>query len=461
MNSSDLSDRPSLARTLSIRIVLVAMIAIVVQLVAVIVINNFDYETLYLDHINYETTALLKGVGVGPDGTKFALPKKLIQYRDDPANAYAFRVLDADGRVIAAHNGKVLEAASPWIPNSPKTADYWFKQLNAQALHIAGGRRFRVGDAHVLVEVATLGDPTGVHRWVVAYETLEDVWLPVMPFAVAALLVTLFSVRRALNPLESTARRAETIIPGNSALRLDLAGLPREVAVFASAINGLMQRTAAAADSQKVFIASAAHELRTPLAVMLLELEKIDHSRARRLETDVKGMAETVARLLLLARMEMVQSPDLVDLDISAVTGETIDRLRPWVAAQEHAIDAHLGPPQRLRGDPNAIREALRNLVENAVKHTPAGTRIRVEVHANNTVVVEDSGPGLAEELAAHLFEPFRKGAASTEGAGLGLTIARRAVEMHRGTVEVGRSPLGGAAFTLRFDESGGPAGPT
>ena len=282
-----------------------------------------------------------------------------------------------------------------------------------------------------------------------------------MPFAVAALLVTLSSVRRALNPLESTARRAETIIPGNSALRLDLAGLPREVAVFASAINGLMQRTAAAADSQKVFIASAAHELRTPLAVMLLELEKIDHSRARRLETDVKGMAETVARLLLLARMEMVQSPDLVDLDISAVTGETIDRLRPWVAAQEHAIDAHLGPPQRLRGDPNAIREALRNLVENAVKHTPAGTRIRVEVHANNTVVVEDSGPGLAEELAAHLFEPFRKGVASTEGAGLGLTIARRAVEMHRGTVEVGRSSLGGAAFTLRFDESGGPAGPT
>jgi putative ABC transport system substrate-binding protein len=66
MNSSDLSDRPSLAKTLAIRIILVAMVAIVVQLVAVIVINNFDYETLYLDHINSEPMALLKGVGVGP-----------------------------------------------------------------------------------------------------------------------------------------------------------------------------------------------------------------------------------------------------------------------------------------------------------------------------------------------------------------------------------------------------------
>ena len=456
MTSTGLSDRPSFARTLSVRITLVALAAIVLQLLVVVVINDFDYETLYLDHINYEAAALLKGVSIGPDGPAFVLPSKLTQFRDDAKAAYAFRVLDMDGRVIAAHNGELLEAVSPWIPNSPKTTDYWFKQLNARTLHIAGGRKYRVGDAHVLVETATLGDPARVHRWVVAYETLEDVWLPVMPFALSALLVTLFSVRRALNPLESTAQQVEAIVPGNSALQLDLAGLPREAAVFASAINGLMQRMAAAAHSQKVFIASAAHELRTPLAVMLLELEKIDHPRARRLEADVAGMAESVARLLVLARMDMMQPPELADLDITAVAGETVDRLRAWAAAQQHEIELHLGPPQILRGDPAAIREALRNLVENAVKHTPAGTRIRVEVRPDGAVVVEDSGPGIPSELAAQLFEPFRKGDPSTEGAGLGLTIVRRAVELHHGAVEVGRSSLGGAAFTLRFDASRG-----
>ena len=92
--------------------------------------------------------------------------------------------------------------------------------------------------------------------------------------------------------------------------------------------------------------------------------------------------------------------------------------------------------------------------MENAVKHTPAGTRIRVEVRPDGAVVVEDGGPGIPSELAAQLFEPFRKGDPSTEGAGLGLTIVRRAVELHHGAVEVGRSSLGGAAFTLRFDAS-------
>jgi signal transduction histidine kinase len=171
---------------------------------------------------------------------------------------------------------------------------------------------------------------------------------------------------------------------------------------------------------------------------MLLELEKIDHPRARRLEADVAGMAESVARLLVLARMDMMQPPELADLDITVVAGETVDRLRAWAAAQQHEIELHLGPPQILRGDSAAIREALRNLVENAVKHTPAGTRIRVEVRPDGAVVVEDSGPGIPSELAAQLFEPFRKGDPSKEGAGLGLTIVRRAVELHHGAVEVG-----------------------
>jgi hypothetical protein len=108
-----LSDRPSFARTLSVRITLVALAAIVLQLLVVVVINDFDYETLYLDHINYEASALLKGVSIGPDGPAFVLPSKLTQFRDDTKAAYAFRVLDTDGRVIAAHNGELLESVHP------------------------------------------------------------------------------------------------------------------------------------------------------------------------------------------------------------------------------------------------------------------------------------------------------------------------------------------------------------
>jgi signal transduction histidine kinase len=85
------------------------------------------------------------------------------------------------------------------------------------------------------------------------------------------------------------------------------------------------------------------------------------------------------------------------------------------------------------------------------VRHTPAGTSIFVTVGPGSTMTVEDSGPGLADETSGQLFQPFRKGNPSGEGAGLGLTIVRQAVELHRGSIQVGRSPLGGAMFRLQF----------
>jgi two-component system, OmpR family, sensor histidine kinase TctE len=121
------------------------------------------------------------------------------------------------------------------------------------------------------------------------------------------------------------------------------------------------------------------------------------------------------------------------------------------VASQHHKIDLRLRDPRKLRGDPVAVREALCNLVENAVKHTPAGTSILVTVGPDRTITVEDSGPGLASETSDQLFQPFRKGNPSTEGAGLGLAIVRQAVELHRGSIQVGRSSLGGAKFKLSF----------
>jgi signal transduction histidine kinase len=172
----------------------------------------------------------------------------------------------------------------------------------------------------------------------VLHETAEDIWLPILPLALLMPALTIFSIRRALAPLVSQAHRAETINPADPTQRLEVVRMPRETAAFASAINRLMDRVGTLVQSQKIFIASAAHELRTPLAVMLLELEKIDGPRARRLEQDVKGMAECVNRLVLLARLEMVQS-NPVDLDLGAVAIETIDRLQPWAATQRHRID--------------------------------------------------------------------------------------------------------------------------
>lgn len=447
------SQRPSLARTVSFRIAAVACVTLLVQMVVVVIMNYFDYDSLYLDHITYEARSLLNGVKVDPDGIAFSLPHGLTRYRNAYGTAYAFRVIDASGRVVAANQPELIEAISPWTAHSAAPPNYWFRRLDQGGrFYFAGGRSFRLNNTDVLVEMATLGDPANVHWWVVARETFEDAWLPILPFALLIPLVTLVSVRRALSPLVRAAQQAEAINPGDVRHRFDLARLPPEAAAFASAIDRLMQRVAALVTSQKVFIASAAHELRTPLAVMLLELERIDHPRARRLEDDVAGMSDSVDRLMLLAQFDTVNPPHHIDVDLTRLVADTTDRLNALAMKRGHKLEIrHQEPSRFLRADPVAIREAVRNLVENAIRHTPAGSSIRVTIGPGPTVAVEDNGPGLPAEFSDQLFEPFQKGSSSTEGAGLGLAIVRRAVERHGGAVETRRSQLGGAMFLLRF----------
>jgi len=445
--------QPSLVSTINFTLGKVALATIIIMSAIVFTLHYIDYDHLYLDHINYEARSLLAGVKNGPDGLTFTLPPHMTRYDEDRQLAYGFRVLDTNGRPIATKQDTLLGELSPWSAGFANASELWFVKVDSEEpFHFAGGRRFRVGDRDVLIEMMTRGDPAGVHWRVLVLETAEDIGLPVLPLTLLIPAATFIAVRRALQPLAGAARQAETVNPADATQRLKLGGMPRETAAFASAINRLMERVSALVQSEKIFIATAAHELRTPLAVMLLELEKIDHRRARRLEADVKGMAECVNRLVLLARLETLQPPEMKELDLAAVAREAVERLRPWAGAQDHKIDIRVKNPSKLRGDPVAVREALQNLVENAVKHTPAGTSICVTVGPDKTITVEDSGPGLANEAPDQLFQPFRKGNSASAGSGLGLTIVRQAVELHRGSIQVGRSSsLGGAMFRLSF----------
>jgi signal transduction histidine kinase len=444
--------QPSLARTITFSLGVVALATVTVQSAIIVGTHYFDYYNLYLKYVAYEARSLLRGVKSDSGGLSFELPRVATHYVQEHHEAYSFRVLDGTGHVIAAKQPALLEAVSPWPPDAAVTTDFWVMRLDGGGPYrLAGGKRFRVNGSDVLIEIATLGDPAGIHWWVALRDAAADVWFPIAPFVILVPLVTTLAIRRAFRPLARAAQQAEAISPTNPTQRLELADIPRETAAFASAINRLIERVCALVQSQKIFIASAAHELRTPLAVMTLELERIDHPRARRLDADVAGMLASVNRLILLARLESLQAPELVDLDLEAIARETIDRVQTWVTTRDHKIDVGLKDPSKIRGDAVAVREALSNLVDNAVKHTPAGASILVTVGPEGTITVEDSGPGLAPEVSDHLFQPFCKGSRSAEGAGLGLAIVRQVVELHRGSIQVGRSPLGGAMFKLRF----------
>ena len=277
-----------------------------------------------------ETRSLLRGVKTGSDGLHFVLPHEANHYEGERQVAYGFRVLDGTGRVVAAKQPALLEAISPWRPNAGVATDFWFLKLDgSRPFYFAGGKRLRVADSDVLIEIVTLGDPASIRWWAVLWVTAEDVWLPIAPFVILIPIMTTIAVRRT-KTARPCSQQAEMIKPGHLTQQLDLE------ACRAKPWRCVSQRSHRAGwrlvQSQKIFIASAAHEL--PQRQRYVAGLKIDHPRARRLDADVAGMTESVNRPPL-ARLETVNSPELVDLDLGAIASETIDRLRTWAAVQD------------------------------------------------------------------------------------------------------------------------------
>ena len=441
--------RPSLVRIITVRLAVTSLLAIILQLTSVVVRTYLIENDLNRSIVTRHAQALLAGLQANAATLVFDESRVPQHYVGKHADYYAFRISDAHGHVLAQHNGQKIAQLSPWREEASRIQDFWLLDLDAdKKLYVAGGIREKLADRQAWIEVATFGDPASTYLGIVASEVVDDVWVPMIPLVVLMLGVATLSVRSSLSSLVRAAAQADSITPLEAFNPFDVSQMPREAASLASAINGLLERVGALVKAKRLFIARAAHELRTPLAIITLALGRIEDPRARQVEQDVRAMSATVDRLLTLARLESAETLEVGDVDIGLIAGEVVDRFQDWAAQTQHRLVLRLHEPTQFAGDASAIREALRNLIENAVRHTPPGTEVYVGVGPAGSILVEDDGPGLATEVGT-LLQPFKKGAASGEGAGLGLAIVRQAVELHRGKLEIGRSSRGGAKFAL------------
>ncbi len=439
---SEAVGRPPLARIITTRLALTSLLAIFLQVCIVGAQYYLDREQFTTDFITREAETLSRGISLGGGRDSFKLPAVAAHYQKLPG-AYAFRISGPDGSKIAENGSPLLAVLGSWPEGRP---DIWVRFVEGGSWpRFAGGQRVKRNGRDYWIDVATLGDPAGRQWGILTYELMQLVWLPMIPLVVLLLGVATISVQRLLRPLSEAAGKLDAASQDGEPVRVDMAGMPREAASFAAAINRQMDRRSELLRSQKIFLASAAHELRTPLAVMTLELGKIADPRARRMEADVAAMSELVNRLLTLVRLGTLVQPDLKPVDLEAEVKDLLERMRPLIEANERTLIVDIKRPGVFMGDASAVREAVRNLVDNAVKHTPKGTQIRVTVGPDNSLTVEDSGRGLGSGDPLRLFEPFAKGQATQDGVGLGLAIVRRAVELHGGKIETRASALGGA----------------
>jgi signal transduction histidine kinase len=326
----------------------------------------------------------------------------------------------------------------------------------------AGGRVWRTFSVVTRDRVIQIAQPEQIRERLAADAALRSV-APLLALAPLMALVVWWLAARALSPLQRVAadvreRDEQSLQP------LPTARLPDEVAPLVQALNALLQRLGASLDKERAFVADAAHELRSPLTALKLQLQLLrrasdEDGRAAAvagLAAGIDRAARLVEQLLTLARSEPGAPPGAMEsVDLSELAREALIDSHAYALARGSELRLDAAQPVVIAGERNALSAALRNLVDNALRYSPSGARVELRVWNENGAAllrVDDSGPGIPPAERARVFDRFyRRAAGGEEGTGLGLAIVRSVAERHGAELTLSDSPAGGLRVTLRF----------
>jgi two-component system OmpR family sensor kinase len=341
--------------------------------------------------------------------------------------------------------------------------------------------RWRVYGVQAPTKVIQVAQPMSVRRERAAQLALQTLRPFALLLPVLAILIWL-AVGKALEPLQRLtaqllARRVNTLDP------LSSARLPDEVQPLVAALNELLERLRAALERERAFMADAAHELRTPLTALHLQAGTLARagSEAERtaalagLAAGVQRVTHLVGQLVSLARQEPRAPAAPLPVRLDDAAREVVAELVPLADAGGIDLGICAAQPASVTGDAEALRTLLRNLVDNAVRYTPAGGRVDVSIEAPTAaapgeagrgakLVVADDGPGIPAAERERVFDRFyRRAGTAAPGSGLGLAIVQTIAAAHGATVTLSDGPDGkGLAVTVAFPASsneqiGGP----
>jgi two-component system, OmpR family, sensor histidine kinase BaeS len=278
----------------------------------------------------------------------------------------------------------------------------------------------------------------------------------------SAVVATLIAYRRLARPVSELLGGADRIGGGDYEARVSPAG-PRSVRTLGRAFNQMAERLDSAESERRRFLADVTHELRTPLAVLHAEVEAQldgihprddDHLELLRMQTGtLSRLVDDLRTLALTDAGQLTLHPEPVSA--LAIATDAVAAIDAAATSRGVAVDV-TGSDAELDADPVRLGQVATNLLTNAVRHTPPGGRVTVDVAAPPgavTITVVDTGSGIAGDPEA-VFDRFA-GSADSGGSGLGLTIARELVELHGGTLVAANHPGGGAQFTVTLPRPG------
>ena len=442
--------------------------AIALHLIAIAVTSIFMPLALYLmlrhaandlhEHALREQAAeLVRLIDRGPDGKlRVHLTPSLADLYSPDYARYSYAIGTPGGRVLLSSfpDGRAITKNTPRMDETRTFSGIY------DGVEIFGiSEPLEIGGEKLWVEVSQ----DLAHRDVLIDDIVADFFTRVgwitAPILLLLLAIDVAIIRRAMRPVVAASNLAERIGPLRTDLRLPEAGMPREVRPLVHAVNQALDRLEEGFRGQREFTADAAHELRTPLAILRTQIDMIaDRELARSLGNDVENMSRLVNQLLEMAELEtFVIGPDET-ADLFTVSAEVAAYVAPIALANNKRV-AVIGArgPVLVNGNSDMLGRAVRNLVENALVHTPPGTTVEITVDARGAITVSDRGPGVPPAEREHIFRRFWRRDRRRQGsAGLGLSIVARIADRHAATVSVGDRTGGGAAFTLSFSTAAG-----
>ncbi len=422
---------------------------------------NLVYDRWLID----STRSLALAVRVEGGQIRFDLPRVALEiFQFDEVDKTYFKVSSASRGLIGG------DASLPDLA-PPAVGDL---RLSFGSVH---GNPVRI--VSTLIAPTVTGDPvmlsvaeTLVKRSMLTREILIGMAAPQIALLGIALLLGRIVVNHGLKPLTDVAAQIEA--RGQSNLSpVPQSDLPREARVLVARINELLERLSNAMRAQKRFVADAAHQLRTPLAAVLLHAERAERApdisserdALRALHRNVERAARVSQQLLALARTdpEAVAAIELKPVDLTALTRQVGEE---WIPrALERDVDFGLAVPDHpvlVRGDERLLSEVLSNLIDNALRYGNKGGHVTliVEGGPEPKLSVQDDGPGIPPEERALIFERFyRVEHGNGDGCGLGLSIVEEIARLHHATVEVTSGANDrGSRFSVVFKPSGSPA---
>src|SRR4051794_18493268 len=229
---------------------------------------------------------------------------------------------------------------------------------------------------------------------------------------------------------------------------------PREVHALGGAVTAALGRADEVLRFQREFTANVAHELRTPLAVLLLQLEEIGGPAAEAAKRGVQGMSRLGDQLLRVAPNGGMSALSPTEVDLAEVACGIVQQLAPLALDRGRETEFQDEGASVILGHRDAIAGAVRNLVDNALRAAPRGSVVTVTAGPGPVIEIRDQGPGIDPALKRDLFTRFAQGDKRTRGStGLGLAIVAKTMEIHDGFVTVSDRPGGGSCFRLTFPD--------